>query len=31
MLNAKLSPNYFTYLLFNVQFIKNNNKIYCRW
>jgi len=32
MLNAKLSPYYFTYryLLFNVRFIKNNNKIYCR-
>jgi len=30
MLNAKLSLYYFTYLLFNVRFIKNNNKIYCR-
>jgi len=30
MLNAKLSPCYFTYLLFNLWFIKNNNKIYCR-
>jgi len=27
-LNAKLSPFYFC-LLFNIQFIKNNNKIYC--
>jgi len=30
MLNEKLSPYYFTYLLFNVRFIKNNNQICCR-
>jgi len=30
MLNAKLSPYYFTYLLFNVWFIKDSNKMYCR-
>jgi len=30
ILNAKLSVYYFTYLLFNFWFIKNNDEIYCR-